>query len=212
MSVAISARALRMRYGSNEVLRGLDFDVTAGEIYGLLGPNGAGKSTLLRILAGAIRPGSGQVEVRGSTGYVSQTFSLYPDLTVWENVWFFARCHGAADAVRPGVQRVMARFGLEPRASERTERLSQGWKQRVSIAAALAHDPAVLLLDEATAGLDPVGRAELWRVMRQYAQAGTAIVLATHFTDEAALCHRTGYLDGGVLGPMPVLPAVGSES
>jgi ABC-2 type transport system ATP-binding protein len=200
----ISARDLSKRYGSKTVLDGLNLRVASGQIAGLFGSNGSGKSTLLRILAGAIRPTRGSVAVTGLTGYVAQKFSLYHDLSVEENLTFFARCYGLSDAsVRSNIEDVLQRLDLAQFRRDRTSHLSHGWKQRLSLAAALCHRPAVLLLDEATAGIDPIARTDLWKILRSYAESGTAIVLATHFTDEAEHCHFTAYLERGALTPMP---------
>jgi ABC-2 type transport system ATP-binding protein len=190
------AKGVSKSYGSKRILDGIDLEVLPGEVFGLYGSNGSGKSTLLRILAGALRPTSGAIEVRGPAGYVAQRFSLYPDLSVEENLSFFARCYGAG-SVR--VEAVLEGVGLTPFRRERAADLSHGWRQRLSLAAALTHDPAVLLLDEATAGLDPDARAALWGVLAEYARAGTAIVLATHFPDEGARCGRTARIAGGKL-------------
>jgi ABC-2 type transport system ATP-binding protein len=194
----LSVRGVTKNYGSKAVLQGIDLEVMPGEIFGLFGSNGSGKSTLLRILAGALRATSGIVERGGSTGYVAQRFSLYPDLSVEENLNFFARCY-RADAGR--VERVMERTGLTAFRRDRAGELSHGWRQRLSLAAALTHDPSILLLDEATAGLDPGARGALWEVLSEYARAGAAIVLATHFPDEVERCARAAIIDGGRLSP-----------
>jgi ABC-2 type transport system ATP-binding protein len=178
----------------------VDLEVAPGEIYGMFGSNGCGKSTLLRILAGAIRPTTGTVSIQGFAGYVAQRFSLYQDLSVDENLSFFARCYRPPDTtLRANIDAVVERFGLTPFRAKSTGQLSHGWKQRVAIACALCHQPSVLLLDEVTAGIDPQARADLWRILAESARSGTAIVLATHFTDEADHCHRTSYLHEGAL-------------
>lgn len=189
-------KGITKSYGAKPVLRGIDLEVKAGEIVGLFGSNGSGKSTLLRILAGALPPSSGRVEIRASAGYVAQRFSLYPDLTVEENLGFFARCY-RTDGAR--VDAVMDRVGLTPFRSYRADELSHGWRQRLALAAALTHDPKILLMDEATAGLDPDARTALWAVLGDYAKSGMAIVLSTHFLDEGERCARTMRIDGGVL-------------
>jgi ABC-2 type transport system ATP-binding protein len=194
----LTARGVTKSYGAKAVLRGFDLEVGSGEIFGLFGSNGSGKSTLLRILAGALRPTAGSVAVRGLTGYVAQRFSLYPDLSVEENLSFFARCYALEGAaVKSRVDRVMERVGLAPYRRERSGELSHGWRQRLSLAAALSHEPALLLLDEATAGLDPGARAALWDVLANYARGGGAVVLATHFLDEGDRCGRVGRIVEG---------------
>lgn len=202
ISPVVSAHDVSKNYGPKAVLSGLSLQVAPGEIYGLFGSNGSGKSTLLRILAGAIRPTSGSVAVTGLTGYVAQKPGVYNDLSVEQNLNFFARCYRPADAgLRASIEEVLERLGLTPFRRQRTGHLSHGWKQRLSLAAALCHQPSVLLLDEATAGIDPIARADLWTILSGYARSGAAIVLATHFTDEAERCHRTGYLNRGALVP-----------
>jgi ABC-2 type transport system ATP-binding protein len=196
----LSARGISKSYGAKQVLRSLDLEILPGEIFGLFGSNGSGKSTLLRIFAGALRPTAGKVEVRGSTGYVAQRFSLYPDLSVEENLSFFAQCYRPeGGAARARVEEVLERVGLAPWRRERAEALSHGWRQRLSLAAALTHSPSILLLDEATAGLDPSARSALWEVLTAYAQAGMAIVLSTHFLDEGERCTRVGRIEEGRL-------------
>lgn len=196
MTPVLVAKAVTKSYGAKPVLRGIDLEVKPGEVVGLFGSNGSGKSTLLRILAGALPPTSGAVELRGSAGYVAQRFSLYPDLTVEENLRFFARCYRTEGA---GVDAVIDRIGLTPFRRQRADELSHGWRQRLALAAALTHDPRVLLLDEATAGLDPDARTALWDVLSRFARSGAAIVLSTHFPDEGERCARTMRIDGGVL-------------
>jgi ABC-2 type transport system ATP-binding protein len=200
MSGAIIARAITKTYGGKPVLTGVSLTVQPGEIYGLFGANGSGKSTLLRILAGAIRPDSGSIAASAATSYVAQRFSLYDDLTVEENLAFFARCHGlAGGAQTAAVDRIVDELHLETLRRERSGTLSHGWKQRLALAAALCHRPGVLLLDEATAGLDPEARAELWTILTARAAAGAALVLATHQTEEAGRCSRLGRMAEGVL-------------
>jgi ABC-2 type transport system ATP-binding protein len=207
MTLAISACKVSKNYGAKKVLNGVSLQVAPGEIHGLFGSNGSGKSTLLRILAGAIRPTSGSIALSGLTGYVPQKFGLYNDLSVDENLSFFGNCYGLADtAVRSGVEEALERFELKPLRKQRTGDLSHGWRQRLSLASALCHKPAVLLLDEATAGIDPVARRNIWDILEATARSGVSIVVATHFTDEAERCHRIGFLDEGALVPPRSLP------
>lgn len=201
---AVSVRGVSKKYGANVVLNGIDLEIAPGEIFGLFGANGCGKSTLLRILAGAARPDSGSVSIEGFSGYVAQRFSLYQDLSVEENLTFYANCYlPNAPHLQTNIDAVIDRFALAPLRRHRTGLLSHGWKQRVAIASALCHKPSVLLLDEATAGIDPDAREDLWDILGTAARTGTAILITTHFTDEASRCHRTGYLRGGLLGPGP---------
>jgi len=203
MTPVLTIESLSKAYGAKNVLCGLNLEILPGEIYGLFGSNGSGKSTLLRIAAGALRKTSGSVRLGGATGYVAQKFSLYPDLTVEENVVFFAKCYDANPAeARARAAAVIDRLGLATFRQEPAGQLSHGWRQRLSLAAALTHSPSLLLLDEATAGLDPAARATLWEVLSDYARAGGAILLATHFTDEGERCSRTACLEDGRLTAM----------
>ena len=211
MSVpAVSVRGVSKKFGANVVLSGVDIEIAPGEIFGMFGANGCGKSTLLRILAGAILPTSGTVAIQGVAGYVAQRFSLYQDLSVEENLSFYARCYRPGDeTLRADIGAVIERFGLAPFRVKRTGLLSHGWKQRVAIASAMCHKPSVLLLDEVTAGIDPDARDDMWTILADASRSGTAIILTTHFTDEARHCHRTGYLRDGLLGPGPKTGGVG---
>jgi ABC-2 type transport system ATP-binding protein len=203
-SPAVSVNGVSKKFGANVVLNGVDLEIAPGEIFGMFGSNGCGKSTLLRILAGAMLPTSGTVAIHGVAGYVAQRFSLYQDLSVEENLWFYAQCYRPGDAtLRADIDAVIERFGLAPFRGKRTGLLSHGWKQRVAIASALCHKPSVLLLDEVTAGIDPDAREDMWTILTDASRSGTAIILTTHFTDEARHCHRTGYLRDGLLGPGP---------
>ena len=203
MTPVLALQSLSKSYGAKAVLCNVTLQVLPGEIYGLFGSNGSGKSTLLRIAAGALRKTSGSVQVHGVTGYVAQKFSLYPDLTVEENVSFFARCYGAKAAeARERAANTLDRVALTPFRREPAGQLSHGWRQRLSLAAALTHSPSLLLLDEATAGLDPAARASLWEVLQDYVRTGGAILLATHFTDEGQRCTRAARLEDGRLAAM----------
>ncbi len=203
ISPAVSVRDVSKAYGPRTVLNRVNLQVAPGEIYGIFGSNGCGKSTLLRILAGSIRPDGGTAAGTGLAGYVAQRFSLYRDLSVEENLTFYARCYRRPiDSIRSGIEKAIERLELGPYRRQRAGRLSHGWKQRLSLAAALCHEPSVLLLDEATAGIDPIARTGLWRILADCTRSGTAIVLATHFTDEAERCDRTGYLEQGALAAL----------
>ena len=200
MTTTVQVQKVSKAYGGHTVLHSVEFDVRAGEIFGLLGANGSGKTTLLRTIAGAIQPTGGAVVVKGSTGYVAQKFGLYDDLSVEENLRFAARCYGLAGSrLNAAVAESLERFELAARCRTKTGHLSHGWKQRLACAAALSHDPAVLILDEATAGLDAVARVQLWRLLTERVGGGLSIILATHDQEEAGRCHRAGYLREGRL-------------
>lgn len=194
----LTARQVSARFGRQIVLNSVTLELHAGEVCGLLGGNGSGKSTLLRILAGVLMPSDGEIHAPFSYGYVGQKLGLYEDLLVEENVKFAAQCRGIAGGkLRTAVAAALALAGLDPVRRTRTAHLSHGFKQRVAIAAALCHSPRILLLDEATAGLDPFARDELWKILAGCAKAGAAVLHATHHMDEAQKCDRVCYLESG---------------
>lgn len=208
----VVAEGLRKAFGGRTVLDGLGFALHAGEILGLVGANGGGKTTTLRLIAGLIRPdgGSGRVFTdrigrisarnRTSIGYMAQANSLWPELTLAENLAFHAGAHDLPAAV---VATTIARYGLESRAEYRAATLSGGWARRAQFACATLHTPALLLLDEPTAGLDIVTRRDLWRWMAELAAAGTAILISTHDLAEAeALPRLILYDQGRADGPL----------
>lgn len=212
MKPAIRVTDLRKRYGTNEVLRGLHFEVPVGSIYGILGPNGAGKSTLIKLLVGAARPSAGTVEILGEEagsdlrhqiGYMPQLPALYEDLSAYDNVQFFGRAHPIDDTDRRVVE-TLAFVGLAERQHDPVFTFSGGMKQRVSLACALVHQPKVLFLDEPTAGVDPKLRERFWEHFRALAAQGVTIVLSTHLMDEALLCDQLTILrDGDILTSAP---------
>src|ERR1035437_1593039 len=200
MVPAISACAVTKSFGKHLALREVSIEGGRGEIYGLLGSNGSGKSTLIRILAGGLRATSGQFALRGAMGYVAQRFGLYEDLLVEENMAFHARCHGLMrDELKAAVAESLSLLELSEMRRRRTSELSHGWKHRLAIASAICHKPAILLLDEPTAGIDPVARGVTWEILAAIARTGTAILMATHHLDEAERCHRIGFLQAGNL-------------
>jgi ABC-2 type transport system ATP-binding protein len=194
---AVEVRALAVSRGGTEVLRGLDFEVAAGQVTGLLGPSGCGKTTLMRVLVGVQRITSGSVQVLGSPagsaslrsriGYVTQQPSVYDDLTVTENLRFFARILGVGD---DRVAECLDTVVLGEHASHVVSRLSGGQRSRVSLAVALLGRPDLLVLDEPTVGLDPVLRVELWQTFHRLAASGAAVLVSSHVMDEASRCHR----------------------
>ncbi len=197
MNNAVEVRDLRVVRGGNEVLRGLDFTVRAGEVTGLLGPSGSGKTTLMRSLVGVQRITDGSVEVfgrpagapslRAEIGYVTQDPSVYADLTVTENLRFFARILGVPDA---RVAECIGLVDLTGQADAIVARLSGGQRSRVSLAVALLASPQLLVLDEPTVGLDPVLRVELWESFHRFAREGAAVLVSSHVMDEADRCDR----------------------
>jgi ABC-2 type transport system ATP-binding protein len=207
----ILAENLSHQYGSRQALSNVNFEVKAGEIFGLLGPNGGGKSTLFRILSTMMVPTGGRAEVAGhdvardpaavrrAIGVVFQTQSLDKALTVAENLRAQGHLHGmSGPQLRDRMQQVMERLGLADRRNDIVETLSGGLKRRVEIAKGLLHRPVVLLMDEASTGLDPGARRELWQYVEELrSREGVTILLTTHILDEADRCDRLALLHQG---------------
>ncbi|HEY6052422.1 MAG TPA: ABC transporter ATP-binding protein [Gaiellaceae bacterium] len=193
---AILVRSLRVERGGHEVLHGISLEVARGSVTGLLGPSGSGKSTLMRAIVGVQVVAGGEVEVLGTpagtpavrsrVGYLTQEPSVYLDLTVHENLRFFAQ---VLDAPRSRIGEVLATVGLEEYADRQVRRLSGGQLSRVSLATALLGAPEVLVLDEPTVGLDPVLRRDLWDAFQALAEGGATLLISSHVMDEAARCH-----------------------
>jgi ABC-2 type transport system ATP-binding protein len=210
--VAVRTMALRKVFGSLVALEGLDLDIRRGEVFGLLGPNGSGKTTTIRMLCGLLEPSAGQATVVGidvaadpegvrrRIGYMSQKYGLYDDLTVAENMRFFGSMYGLRGVKREArVQQLLDDLGLRPRATQMAGTLSGGWKQRLALACATAHQPDMLFLDEPTAGVDPASRRMFWSWIYELAGAGTTILVTTHYMDEAERCQRLAFLSRGHL-------------
>jgi ABC-2 type transport system ATP-binding protein len=183
--VVIEARNLRKRFGEREALRGVGFAARAGELLAVIGPNGAGKTTMLTILAGIQPPDEGTVSrPPGELGWVPQQAALYRRLTIEDNLRLFARLEGADD-VETTVARMLDQTALADRRSDQVTTLSGGMQQRVNIAIGLIAQPAVLLLDEPSAGLDPRQRERLWEFVTRLAGEGTTVIFSTHNIAEA---------------------------
>ncbi|MCA9935089.1 MAG: ABC transporter ATP-binding protein [Anaerolineales bacterium] len=210
----VDVHDLTKSFGPVTAVNGIRLRVAAGEIYGLIGPDGAGKTTTFRLLVGALRldGGGGLVgghdlvkeinRVRMQIGYLPQRFSLYGDLTVDENLRFFAEVNGiAASEWQPRRAEMLAFVGLAEFAQRRADQLSGGMKQKLGLATALIHRPRLLLLDEPTAGVDPVTRQDFWQLIgRAVAQEGVTVVVSTPYMDEASRCTRIGFMrDGRIL-------------
>jgi len=200
------------RFGDFVAVDNISFNVRAGEVFGWLGPNGAGKTTTIRILLGLLKPTSGKTyvlgldsnlqkkEVHARVGYMSQQFTLYNDLTPWENIRFYGGVHEMTPAeLRPRIPEIIHMAGLEGREKAMTRTLSGGWKQRLALGCAIVHKPAVIFLDEPTAGVDPISRREFWELIYQMADEGVTVVVTTHYMDEAELCQRIGFISQGRL-------------
>jgi ABC-2 type transport system ATP-binding protein len=209
---AVRTVGLRKTFGSLVAVQGLDLDIHRGEVFGLLGPNGSGKTTTIRMLCGLLEPTSGTAVVAGRDvaedpegvrqriGYMSQRFGLYDDLTVVENIRFYGSMYGLRGAHRDARgQALLDDLGLRDRAGQMAGTLSGGWKQRLALACATAHQPDILFLDEPTAGVDPASRRLFWEWIYRLAAGGTTILVTTHYMDEAERCQRLGFLSRGHL-------------
>jgi ABC-2 type transport system ATP-binding protein len=202
---AIEVAGVAKSFGALKVLDGVSLRTEVGEVYGLLGPNGSGKTTLIRALLGMVKPDVGSVSVLGTPmpnigilgriGYMTQAAALYPDLSVEENVRFFGAINGAVDRVDEALEFV----ALSDRRNSIVATLSGGMRTRASLACAVVHRPALLLLDEPTVGIDPQLRVQLWQQFRAMAAAGTSILVSSHVMDEAERCDRLGLLLFGKL-------------
>ncbi|MCC6765141.1 MAG: ABC transporter ATP-binding protein [Deltaproteobacteria bacterium] len=203
---------LTRAFGERLAVSHVSLTIGEGEIFGMLGPNGSGKTTLIRMLCGLLVPTSGRAIVGGCDvtrepervkrliGYVSQKFSLYPDLTIRENLDFFGDVYDVARDVADERKRELVRLcGLEGRERQIAGSLSGGLKQRLALACALIHRPRILFLDEPTAGVDPVARRLLWDLLFQLAEQGTTLFVTTHYMDEAERCTQAAYIYYGNL-------------
>lgn len=210
MTLAVDVRGLNKSFGDKHVVNDVSIQVETGRVMGFLGPNGSGKTTCLRMLCGLLTPDSGEGQVLGHdfraearaiklrTGYMTQKFSLYDDLTIAENLQFMARVHGL-DGRGERVGRALDRLGLQNRRGQMAGKLSGGWKQRLALAAAILHEPRLLLLDEPTAGVDPKARREFWDEIHGLAAEGLTVLVSTHYMDEAERCHDIAYIAYGRL-------------
>jgi len=209
---AVRTRGLRKVFGSLFALESLDLVIGRCEVFGLLGPNGSGKTTTIRMLCGLMTPTAGDATVVGfdvrtqaeqlrtRIGYMSQRFGLYDDLTVRENIRFYATVYGLHGALRDQrINELLGELGLDARVDQLAGTLSGGWKQRLALACATAHRPAMLFLDEPTAGVDPAARRRFWEIIYSLAGQGTTILVTTHYMDEAARCQRLAFLSRGRL-------------
>lgn len=196
------------RFGSIEALRDLSLTVSRGELFGLIGPDGAGKTTTIRLLCGLLRPDRGRIRVLGldpvgdhrrltnSVGYFSQQFSLYGDLSVDENIAFFAEIHGVRDFAGRR-DRLLDLTGLIGFRTRIASQLSGGMKQKLALVCTLVHEPEVIMLDEPTTGVDPISRREFWKLLTELLSQGITIVMSTPYLDEAERCTRVAMLHEG---------------
>lgn len=216
---AIDVQHLSKSFDGKPAVIDVSLKVQRGEIFGFLGPNGSGKTTTIRMLCGLMTPdkGSGMClgyniltdssMIKRLVGYVPQAFSLYQDLTVKENLEFIARIYDERDYVKR-VTRIMSELGLDVYKNILAGRLSGGWKQRLSLAAALIHDPQLLLLDEPTAGVDPKARREFWDYISYLTTQGITSLVSTHYMDEAERCNHLAYIVYGDLMAEGTIPDI----
>ena len=205
----ISVQNLTRRFGDFVAVDHINFDVHAGEIIGYLGPNGSGKTTTIRMLLGLLLPTEGKAtvlgydiakqseEIRLRVGYMSQKFAIYDDLTTLENLTFYGGVYGIHDKNR--IKHTLKLVGLNGHEHTLTKSLSTGWRQRLSLAIALVHEPKLLFLDEPTSGVDPTARRAFWDLIYALAENGVTILVTTHYMDEAEYCERVAVMRDGKL-------------
>ena len=203
--LVLETTELQKHFGKICAVDGVDLSINRGEIYGLLGPNGSGKTTLIRLCLGLLLPTAGTVRlldeaipnksILSQVGYMTQASALYEELTIRENVAFFADMCGGSDPA--WVDEAIALVDLQDRAHSLVRTLSGGMRQRTSLACALAHRPRVLLLDEPTVGVDPQLRATFWAYFRRLAASGVTLIISSHVMEEAERCDRLGFMRQG---------------
>ena len=210
VSDAVTLERVTKRYGPTLAVQDLSWTVASGEMFGLIGPDGAGKTTTIRLICGLLRADAGTTRVFGldprrdhrrltaSVGYLSQRFTLYGDLSVDENIAFFAEIHGVRE-YRSRRDRLLELTQLAPYRTRLADRLSGGMKQKLALACTLVHEPALLVLDEPTTGVDPVSRREFWKLLSEFLSQGITILMATPYLDEAERCARVALLHQGRL-------------
>nr|MDQ6903070.1 ABC transporter ATP-binding protein [Bacteroidota bacterium] len=212
---AITVDHLTKKFGDFTAVDGISFDVNKGEIFGFLGANGAGKTTAMRMLCGLSLPTGGKATVAGfdvyhqtekikkNIGYMSQKFSLYEDLTVKENIRFYAGIYGKSnDFIKSKTGTVIKELHLENEADKLVKSLPLGWKQKLAFSVAIFHEPQIVFLDEPTGGVDPVTRREFWGMIYKAANDGITIFVTTHYMDEAEYCNRVCVMVDGRIEAM----------
>ena len=214
METVIETQNLTKKYTKNKrdgpALARIDLAIEKGQLYGIIGPDGAGKTTLIRILATVIKPTAGAVQVAGFNlkdqaehirsrlGYMPQAFSLYPDLTVMENLRFFSNINGVPPQRQNArIEELLKFAGLSDFTARRGRNLSGGMQKKLALACALVHEPEILLLDEPTTGVDPISRRQLWQLLAKVIQQGMTVLVSTPYMDEAERCNRVSMMDQG---------------
>ena len=207
---AIICKDLTKQFGDFKAVNKISFDVGQGEIFGFLGANGAGKTTAMRMLCGLSFPTSGEASVAGfnvyrqqekikaSIGYMSQKFSLYENLTVYENIEFYGGVYGLSrKEIRTRGEDLVNRLGMANEAKKLVAGLPLGWKQKLAFSVAVFHRPKIVFLDEPTGGVDPVTRRQFWDLIYEAAADGITVFVTTHYMDEAEYCHRISIMVDG---------------
>ena len=206
--IIVNVKGLRKVFDKRVVVNDIDLTVKKGEVFGFLGPNGSGKTTTIRMICGLLKADGGKGtclgfdiltqsdRIKERVGYMTQKFSLYTELSIEENLNFIARVYGVKNRESKVVES-LEQLGLRERKTQLTGELSGGWKQRVALAACLIHDPDLLLLDEPTAGVDPIARREFWDRIHFLSEQGITTLVSTHYMDEAERCTRIAYLAYG---------------
>nr|WP_085523637.1 ABC transporter ATP-binding protein [Tuberibacillus sp. Marseille-P3662] len=206
----LQAKSISQIYGSHQVLRDINININKPEIYGLLGPSGAGKTTLVKMIAGLESPSTGKIyvlntemphlKVMEKIGYMAQSDALYSELTAKENLNFFASLYGLKKrTINHRLEQAFSSVGLEDAINQKVGHYSGGMKRRLSLAIAMIHRPALLILDEPTVGIDPVLRQRIWKTFQEFKRNGTCIIITTHVMDEAEKCDRLGMVRDGRL-------------
>ena len=206
----IQTEQLTKRFGAFTAVDRISFQVDKGEIFGFLGANGAGKTTAMRMLCGLSKPTSGKGTVAGyniasqsesvkrSIGYMSQKFSLYEDLKVWENIRLFAGIYGMEERlIAPKTDQLLAKLGFADERNTLVKALPLGWKQKLSFSVSIFHEPRIVFLDEPTGGVDPVTRRQFWELIYDAADRGITVFVTTHYMDEAEYCNRVSIMVDG---------------
>lgn len=208
--IAIAAKRLKKVFGEFEAVKSVDLEVRYGEIFGLLGANGAGKTTTIKMLCGLLEASAGEMMLAGETGqlrsprvrarigYMSQKFTLYDDLSILENLKFYCGVYGVPRHQRQEkIDWVLETSALKGREQLLAGQLPGGWKQRVAFGASVMHEPEILFMDEPTSGVDPLARRQFWRLIEDFADRGTAVIVTTHYLEEAEHCNRMGFMVAG---------------
>ena len=208
--IVIKTEKLTKRFGDFVATNEITFEVAKGEIFGFLGANGAGKTTAMRMLCGLSYPTSGealvagfnvykqQEKIKANIGYMSQKFSLYEDLTVKENIRFYAGIYGMTDDyIKQKTERLLNQLHMEKEANVLVKSLPLGWKQKLAFSVAIFHEPKIVFIDEPTGGVDPVTRREFWIMIYEAAASGITVFVTTHYMDEAEYCNRVSIMVDG---------------